>query len=79
MSEEDFKDENVKIRITTFVDMDVYKQLKKLAGDRGYQTLLNEILRSAVTKKVPKISQLIETIKKLNEKSEELRKELKHA
>jgi uncharacterized protein (DUF4415 family) len=40
-----------KIRITTMVDEDVYKELRRRASEEGdgrYQTLLNEVLRAAL-------------------------------
>lgn len=45
--DEDFEDRNIKIRVTTFVDLDVVKELKRQAKNQKskYQTLLNKILR----------------------------------
>lgn len=42
--------ENVKIRITTYLDKDLIEVLKKIAKTHGgkYQSLLNSVLRSAL-------------------------------
>lgn len=42
--------ENVKIRITTYLDKDLIEVLKKMAQTHGgkYQSLLNSVLRSAL-------------------------------
>lgn len=46
----ELKDENAKIRITTYIDLDLYKLLNAVADEKnvGYQTLLNEALRSGM-------------------------------
>jgi len=50
LKEDDLKPENIKARITIYVDLDVLKKLKTMAAKQrvGYQTLLNQKLRSAV-------------------------------
>ncbi len=62
--EEAFEDKNVKIRITTFIDMDLYKLLKAEAnqGDAKYQTLLNHYLRvgTEIRSKVTEVMHKIE-------------------
>ena len=47
---DEFDAKNVKVRITTFVDLDALTALKKLAKKNAmkYQTLLNRILREYV-------------------------------
>ena len=47
---DEFLDKNCKVRITTFIDVDVYKKLKTLSKktNEGYQTLLNKALRWSV-------------------------------
>ena len=52
---EHFTPEEVKVRITTFIDSDVLTELKSIAKERsigskkvGYQTVLNEILRRSL-------------------------------
>jgi predicted DNA binding CopG/RHH family protein len=49
----EFEPRNIKIRITTMIDEEVLKSLKKIAKSRGlkYQTLLNQILRAFVEQK----------------------------
>jgi predicted DNA binding CopG/RHH family protein len=44
-----------KVRITTFIDGDILDELKAQASKEGlgYQTLLNQYLRSSVLKEVP--------------------------
>ena len=50
LSKDEFEKKNTKVRITTFIDIDVLEQLKKEAATSGkkYQTLLNEKLREIV-------------------------------
>ena len=50
LDEDEFSSRYEKIRITTFVDLDVVTALKKRAKKLGigYQTLLNDILRKKV-------------------------------
>ncbi len=45
--EDEFDKKNTKIRITTFIDIDLIEKLKEEASQTGkkYQTLLNEKLR----------------------------------
>lgn len=47
-------DSSVKIRVNTFIDLDIYKALHEEADRTGskYQTLLNKYLRAAVLKEV---------------------------
>ena len=49
----EFAPHNVKVRITTMIDEDLLKALKKIAKSSGkkYQTLLNQILRSYIERK----------------------------
>ena len=44
---------HVKIRVTTMLDEDVLKALKKIASSKGqkYQTILNQVLRAFVERK----------------------------
>jgi hypothetical protein len=53
---EDFIPKNIKMRITTFVDLDIVDWLRKSAKKTGggYQTLLNQILRSAMENGIAK-------------------------
>ncbi len=50
LSNDEFEKKNTKVRITTFIDVDVLEQLKAEAATTGkkYQTLLNEKLREIV-------------------------------
>ena len=50
LSMDEFEKKNTKVRITTFIDIDVLEQLKEEAATTGkkYQTLLNEKLREIV-------------------------------
>ena len=50
---DEFDPKYVKIRITTFINLDVIEELKRKAKATGtkYQTLLNQILRDAVIEK----------------------------
>jgi hypothetical protein len=45
---------DVKIRVNTFIDLDIYEALNDEADETGqkYQTLLNKYLRAAVLKEV---------------------------
>jgi uncharacterized protein (DUF4415 family) len=56
-----------KVRITTFVDGDILDELKRQAEKEGlgYQTLLNQYLRSSVLREVPDslINRLISSVK----------------
>lgn len=47
LSTDEFDKKNTKIRITTFIDIDLLERLKEVAAITGkrYQTLLNEKLR----------------------------------
>lgn len=44
---DEFEKKNSKVRITTFIDLDILEKLKEEAAETGskYQTLLNEKLR----------------------------------
>lgn len=46
----DLKPENIKARVTTYIDFDIVLELRKRAKKKKtkYQTLLNELLRGAV-------------------------------
>ncbi|MEK6705225.1 MAG: hypothetical protein AABZ06_05505 [Bdellovibrionota bacterium] len=48
--DESFHTKKVKIRVTTFVDLDVLEELKRRAASEniGYQTFLNRILRQTI-------------------------------
>lgn len=65
---DEFEPRNVKVRVTTLIDEDVLLALKAIAKERGhkYQTLLNSMLRSQVSKEKPvsrpKIVKLIREI-----------------
>lgn len=50
LSHDEFDKKNTKVRITTFIDVDILEQLKAEAASTGqkYQTLLNEKLRAIV-------------------------------
>jgi len=50
LSEDEFEKKNTKVRITTFIDVDIVEKLKEEAAVSGkkYQTLLNEKLREMV-------------------------------
>jgi uncharacterized protein (DUF4415 family) len=50
LSSDEFEKQNTKVRITTFIDVDVVEKLKEEAAHTGkkYQTLLNEKLREVV-------------------------------
>ena len=45
---------DVKVRVNTFIDLDIYEALNEEAESTGqkYQTLLNKYLRAAVLKEV---------------------------
>jgi uncharacterized protein (DUF4415 family) len=47
----EFHPKNVKVRITTMIDLDVLRSLKEAAKKRNtrYQTLMNEVLRQFIT------------------------------
>ena len=47
---------DVKVRVNTFIDLDIYEALNDEADETGqkYQTLLNKYLRAAVLKEVSK-------------------------
>lgn len=52
LSEDEFSREKTKVRITTFLDLDVLTELKKRAASSGwkYQTLLNQMVRESLFK-----------------------------
>ena len=72
---DEFEPRNVNVRITTFIDGDTLLKLKRL-GQRqklGYQTILNQILRNAVSEQPEGSTKiLLAEIKKIIR--EELRK-----
>jgi len=41
-----------KVRITIWLDEPIVEHFKRLAGERGYQTLINEALRRTVDREV---------------------------
>lgn len=47
-------EKDFKVRVTTYIDMDVYNELNRLAEKEGsrYQTLLNRYLRASVLTEV---------------------------
>ena len=49
----EFEPRHVKVRVTTMLDEDVLKALKKIASSKGqkYQTILNQVLRAFVERK----------------------------
>ena len=53
-----FSPQNVKIRITTFIDEDALQKFKEIAAARKikYQTLLNQVIRGFVSGKNSKPS-----------------------
>lgn len=54
LPEGDINTKNVKVKITTFIDLDIIEELKIQASKEGekYQTLLNKYLRACVFKEV---------------------------
>ncbi len=56
-----------KVRVTTYIDADVYKELKKKAP-KGYQTLLNELLRKSLFKEEDEIEQIKKRLEQLEKK-----------
>lgn len=54
-SEEEFQPKNVKVRITTMLDLDILKYLKSVSKKKniGYQTLMNEALRRFMDSTLP--------------------------
>jgi uncharacterized protein (DUF4415 family) len=50
IEKDEFDPKNIKIRVTTFIDLDILEALKKEAARSGkkYQTLLNEKLRKTI-------------------------------
>ncbi len=50
LDKDEFDPKYTKVRITTFVDLDILKKLKKTAKklNVGYQTLLNQKLREVI-------------------------------
>lgn len=54
LSGEEIKSKDCKVRITTYIDLDVLEALKAQAKNEGekYQTLLNKYLRACVFKEV---------------------------
>ena len=53
---EEIKAKNVKVRITTYIDLDIIEELKVQAAEENekYQNLLNKYLRACVFKEVKK-------------------------
>ncbi len=47
---DEFDSKNAKFRVTAFIDLEVVEALRKQARaqGKGYQTLMNEVLREAV-------------------------------
>ena len=58
LPEGEINSKNVKVRITTSIDLDVVEELKRQAANEGekYQTLLNSYLRASVLKEVKESS-----------------------
>ena len=77
LTDEDFEPKNIKVRINTYIDMDIIDALKKEAKINGekYQTLLNQKLREIVLD--DKITS-IKDIEKRLEKVENLLKAANH-
>ena len=64
-----------KIRITTMVDEDIYHELKRISGKPGakkYQTILNDLLRSALFPTTSFEDNMIAKMKKLLPKIENM-------
>jgi hypothetical protein len=76
LDDDEFDPKYVKIRVTTFIDLEVVEALKKKAktSKSKYQTLLNQILREAVLSPTKPISSPLITEEKLRKI---LREELK--
>lgn len=76
IAEEDFLPKNIKIRVTTFVDLDVVEALKAEAHKKKmkYQTLLNEILRERMFSEETQSAIIVdrEAIQKIMERLEKL-------
>lgn len=75
LDHDEFDPKYSKVRITTFIDLDVIESLKKKAKKqgRGYQTLLNEILREKVmgekaSNEMELFQKLINRIERLEER-----------
>lgn len=49
----EFEPRHVKVRVTTMLDEDVLKALRKIASSKGqkYQTIMNQVLRAFVERK----------------------------
>ena len=64
---DEFADRNVKIRITTMIDLDVLKAIKAAATRQHmpYQTLLNETLRRVFVQSSQSQAEFTETERKL--------------
>lgn len=67
ISENEFDSKNVKIRITTFIDLDILEKLKEEASLSGkkYQTLLNDKLRQVLFDEEAIHSTLVDLDKRL--------------
>ncbi len=67
LTENDIKDENIKVRINTYIDMDIIKHLKNEAKKMklGYQTILNQTLREAIFKQQNVENRLVRIEKRL--------------
>ena len=59
-------DDEIKIRITTWIDSDVLHHLKKEADERkiGYQTILNQKLRRVVLGDADPLGERVEKLEK---------------
>ena len=71
---DEFDPKYCKVRITTFIDQDIYFELKRLAGEQNskYQTLLNTLLRKGLCDTTvnafdDKLSEIKASIKELEE------------
>ncbi len=69
---DEFDPKYCKVRITTFIDQDIYLELKRLADEQNtkYQTLLNNILRQGLCDTTAK--QFQSQLKKLKANVKEL-------
>ncbi|PWU17513.1 MAG: hypothetical protein C5B49_08720 [Bdellovibrio sp.] len=63
LKEEDFSHKNEKLRVTAWVDGDIYDELNRRAklGEGGgkYQTLMNQVLRQALFERTTEIEDII--------------------
>ena len=70
VSDEDLKIENAKVRVNTWVDMDIVQELKRKAKleNTKYQTLLNSLLRESLFEKKVSLDDILERLGSLEKK-----------